>query len=133
MSAEQNIATQENLGASVSSGNLDNFEEIFAPNVIDHDPASDQGPGPQGFRDMSMRTAFPDLNVEVEHMVTDDENVAIAYVINGTHQGDFEGIAPTGKAIQIRGMQIARFENGLIFERWGSSDELGILKTIQSE
>jgi hypothetical protein len=27
-------------------------------------------------------------------------------------------------------MQIARYENGKLVERWGSSDELGILKQI---
>ena len=39
-------------------------------------------------------------------------------------------LAPTGKRISARGMQIARSENGQIVERWGSSDELGILKQL---
>jgi len=39
-------------------------------------------------------------------------NVAFAYTITGTHQGDFLGIAPTGKRISARGMQIGRFEGG---------------------
>jgi len=40
------------------------------------------------------------------------------------------GVPATGKRIKARGMQIARFENGKMVERWGSSDELGILKQI---
>ncbi len=63
-------------------------------------------------------------------MVADDENVAMAYTITGTHKGDFHGVAPTGKKIEARGMQIARFEDGRITERWGSSDELGIFKQL---
>lgn len=71
-----------------------------------------------------------DLEVAVDHMVADDENVAIAYTITSTHKGAFHGVAPTGKKIEARGMQIARFEDGRIAERWGSSDELGIFKQL---
>jgi predicted ester cyclase len=44
--------------------------------------------------------------------------------------GDFLGVAPTDKRITARGMQIARFKKGKIVERWGSSDELGILRQL---
>ena len=63
-------------------------------------------------------------------MVADDEHVAIAYTLTGTHKGDFNGLAPTGKAIEIRGVQIGRFEDAKIVERWGSSDEMGILEQL---
>jgi len=69
-----------------------------------------------------------ETHIEPAHMVADDANVAIAYTLTGTHQGDFNGIAPTGKTIEVRGLQIGRFEDGKIVERWGSSDELGILQ-----
>jgi steroid delta-isomerase-like uncharacterized protein len=132
MSQQDNIAATERLGAAVNSGNLDAFHEIFAPNVIDRDPASDQAPGPEGFIQFftGFRAAFPDLNISVEQLVADEDNVAIAYTVTGTHQGDFLGIPATGKSIKARGVQIARFENGQIVERWGSSDQLGILQQI---
>lgn len=132
MSREKNMATQERLGAAVVSGNLADLNDVFAPNVVDHDPAPDQGPGPEGFKQFftTLRAAFPDLNIAPEHVVVDDDNVALAYTITGTQQGDFLGIAPTGKRIKARGMQIGRFEGGKIVERWGSSDELGILRQL---
>jgi predicted ester cyclase len=40
------------------------------------------------------------------------------------------GIPATGRPVEARGMQIARFENGQMVERWGSSNELGILQQI---
>ncbi len=132
MSKDQNMATQKKMGDAVNKGNLEVLKETFATNVKDHDPAPDQGAGPEGFIKFftGLRTAFPDLQIAVEHAVTDDDNVAIAYTVSGTHKGNFQGIAPTGRRIKARGMQIARFENGKIVERWGSSDELGILKQI---
>jgi predicted ester cyclase len=63
-------------------------------------------------------------------MVSDADQVAVPYTMTGTHKGMFQGIPATGKKIQARGVLIARFENGKIAERWGSSDELGILKQL---
>ena len=132
MSKQENVNTQKQFGEAINSGNLEKFKELMAPNVLDHDPAPDQGPGPEGFISFfeTFRAAFPDLKVEVEQMVADEDNVSIAYTVTGTHKGDFMGVPATNKAISARGVQIARFENGKIVERWGSSDELGILKQI---
>ncbi len=77
-----------------------------------------------------MRNAFPDFNIEPEHMVATDDDVAIAYTVTGTHQGEFLGVEPTGRSISARGVQIARFRDGQIVECWGSSDELSILQQL---
>ncbi len=135
MSKEANIQTQTKFGEAINSGNLDGIRELVAPTVVEHDPGPNQGPGAQGYIDLftEMRTAFPDLKAVPEHITADDDTIAMAYTITGTHQGDFQGIAPTGKTIKARGVQIARFENGKMVERWGSSDELGILKQLGAE
>ena len=132
MSKEQNITTTKAFGAAVNSGKLDQLTDLMTSDVKDHDPAPDQGSGPKGFIDFftKFRAAFPDLEIAVEQMVADDEKVAIAYTVTGTHEGNFHGVAPTGKKINARGMQIARFEDGRIAERWGSSDERGIFKQL---
>jgi predicted ester cyclase len=62
--------------------------------------------------------------------VAADDKIAFACTLTGTHKGQFNGIAPTGSRVEVRGLQIGRFESGQIFERWGSSDELGILRQI---
>jgi steroid delta-isomerase-like uncharacterized protein len=132
MSKEQNIKAQTRMGEAVNTGNLETLKEVIAPNVVDHDPAPDQGKGPEGFIRFftGFRQAFPDLEVKVEHLVVDEDNVAFAYTIEGTHKGDLMGIPPTGRRIKARGMQIGRFENGKLMERWGSSDQLGILQQL---
>ena len=133
MSQEANIATAKRMGEAINKGNLEEFHDIFAPGVVDHDPAPDQGKGPEGFITFftEFRTAFPDLKIAVEHMVADEDNVAIAYTVTGTQKGPFQGIPATGKSIKARGMQIAKFDSDArIKERWGSSDEVGILQQI---
>jgi steroid delta-isomerase-like uncharacterized protein len=135
MSKADNTATQEGLAEAINGGDLDKLDDFFTADVVDHDPAPGQAPGPSGFKDFftTMRTAFPDMRLSPEQTVVDDETVAIAYTLTGTHEGEFQGIAPTGRKIEARGLQIARFEDGKIAERWGSSDELGILKQLEGD
>lgn len=128
---KSNIAAQEAFGEAVNTGTLA-FDDLVAVDSVDHDPAPGQGPGPQGYRDMftELCTAFPDLHVEVEHLTATDDDVAFAYTITGTNDGPFQGNGATGKKIKVRGMQIGRFESGKLVERWGSSDQLGIMTQL---
>lgn len=132
MSSESNIAAQTRFGDAVNSGDFSAFDEVVAPGAMDHDPAPGQASGPEGYRQFftELRTAFPDLKVSVEHLVADADNVAFAYTVSGTHQGPLMGFAPTGKRMQVRGMQISKFADGKMVERWGSSDQLGILQQL---
>ena len=132
MSRDQNIAAQEHLADHLNAGDVDVAVESFAEHAVDRDPAPGQDAGREGFRGFwrTILAAFPDAHIEPRHLAADDEHVTVAYTLTGTHQGEFQGIAPTGKSIEITGVQLARFEDGKIVERWGSSDELGILKQL---
>lgn len=129
---KSNTAAQEAFGAAVNAGDFDAFDGLVAPASVDHDPAPGQVAGPAGFKAFfaGMRTAFPDLHVEVETLVADNDQVAFAYTLTGTHQGPFQGHDATGKPIKVRGVQISRFADGKMVERWGSSDELGIMTQL---
>jgi steroid delta-isomerase-like uncharacterized protein len=135
MSVQENFAAQEKFGTAVNSGKLEGLREAVAAKALDHDPAPGQGLGPEGYIRMfsEMRASFPDLNVAVDKVVSDNDNIAIAYTLTGTHKGNFLGVAPTGRRISARGVQIARFEDGKLVERWGSSDQLGILQQIGAD
>ena len=132
MSVESNIAAQTRFGDAVNSGDFSAFDEVVAPGAIDHDPAPGQAPGPEGYWQFftELRTAFPDLKLSLEHLVADADNIAFAYTVSGTHQGPLMGFAPTGKRMQVRGMQISKFADGKMVERWGSSDQLGMLQQL---
>ncbi|MFF4839642.1 ester cyclase [Streptomyces collinus] len=133
MAQQTNIAAQTAFGEAVVTGDLDALDEIVAPDAIDHDPAPGQGPGPHGYKAMfgQLRAAFPDLNVQVEHLMATEDELAFAYVITGTHLGPLMGRPATGRKVSYRGMQISRFDSdGKLVERWGSSDELGMLRQL---
>lgn len=133
MSTPSNASILETAASLLNLGDVDGFvDTLFAPDSVDHDPAPGQGAGREGYRSFfhTLVAAFPDANFEPVVEVADDRHVAVAYTLTGTHRGDFRGVAATGKYIGVRGVQIGRFENGQIVERWGSTDELGILEQI---
>lgn len=121
MCREPNLKAQEHLGELANAGAYDCVGEVFAEGAVDHDPAPDQGPGAESFRQVftALGAAFPD-----------DEHVAIACTLPGTHKGDFLGVPTTGRSIEVRGVRIARFADGMNVERWGSSAELGIMQQL---
>lgn len=132
MSKEANQAALGKFAEAVQTGNFELFKEVVSSENIDHDPAAGQVQGPEGYRMFftGLRTAFPDMRVALETVVADDESIAFAYTLTGTQTGPLMGFAPTGKKIKIRGMQISKFKNGKMVERWGSSDELGMLQQL---
>ena len=132
MSKEENSVALGKFAEAVNTGNFDLFRDAVAAECVDHDPAPGQVAGPEGYRTFfsSMRKAFPDMAVSLDTMVADEDSVAFAYTMTGTHQGVLMGIAPTGKKIKIRGLQISKFRDGKMAERWGSSDQLGMLQQL---
>ncbi len=132
MSKEQNAQALGKFAEAANTGKYELFDEAVAPDCVDHDPAPGQGPGPQGYRAFftEMRTAFPDLKAELAALVADDESIAFAYTLSGTHKGPLMGIPATGKTISIRGVQFSKFRDGKMVERWGSSDQLGMLQQL---
>jgi steroid delta-isomerase-like uncharacterized protein len=131
-SRQTNLDAQERLGALLGARELDRLGEVFADDVVDHDPAPDQKPGAAGIIEFwkTFTTAFPDAEITPQVVSADDDFVTVALDITGTHQGDFLGHPATGKAISVRGIQVGRFEEGRLVERWGATDELGILTQI---
>lgn len=75
--------------------------------------------------------AFPDLHLEVQFTVADDERVTLYISTTGTHQGPFMGIAPTGKQFKVNGVDIFRFnDEGKVAAHWGVFDTFGMLAQL---
>jgi steroid delta-isomerase-like uncharacterized protein len=135
MSKEASAAALETFAKAVNTGEYDLFNDVVAPDCVEHDPGPGQVPGPDGYRALftEMRAAFPDMAVGLETLVQDGDTIAFAYTFTGTHQGPLMGLPATGKSVRIRGMQISRFRDGKMVERWGSSDQLGMLQQIGAQ
>ena len=114
----------------LNKGNLELVQELFAPTYVSHGAEGDSEIGPDAIKAFvtSIRTAFPDLKVEVEILVTEGNKVAWLRTNRGTHQGEILGAPASGRLIEWQDMIVTRYEEGKIAEEWGVSNLAGRLQ-----
>ena len=61
-------------------------------------------------------TAFPDLHMTLEEMLAEDDRVAARVTVQGTHQGEFWGIAPTNRQISIQEVFMIKVTGNFVAE-----------------
>jgi predicted ester cyclase len=101
------------------------FEEHLAPDF--------GGPGGrERFRAtvLSFRSAFASFHLDVEDMFGAGDRVVTRFVMRGTHEGEFMGIAPTGRAVEVGGIAIDVVRDGVRVEGWAQIDRLGLLTQL---
>ena len=81
-------------------------------------------------RVQTLLAAFPDLTVQVDQTVAEDDLVASRWTATATHQGPWMGIAPTGNSVTYTGINIFRIACGQIAESWGEADHVGLLRQL---
>jgi predicted ester cyclase len=75
--------------------------------------------------------ALPDLVVKAEMVVTSGNRMAANFVYSGTHQGEYFGVAPTGKRLTFNSTDIFIIRNGQLAEHWGAADLLGLMQQMK--
>jgi steroid delta-isomerase-like uncharacterized protein len=74
--------------------------------------------------------AFPDNKTSIDQVVVDGDMVAYRWTAVGTHQGVYMGVPATGKTVEVQGITITRFEDGLVCEEWASWDKSAVMRTL---
>jgi predicted ester cyclase len=122
----------EQAFAHYKRSTLDAYLELYHPDAKLHFVPPGLPPGREGMRlrDLALLAAFPDAQVVFEGWVIGDDVVAARFRFNGTHRGEFMGLAPTNKRVSVPGLTIMRFENKLVVERWSEMNYLGLLQEL---
>lgn len=81
---------------------------------------------------VAFTTAFPDAQISVADSVGERDMVASRWTITGTHRGDFQGVPPTGRPIQMAGVDISRVVDGKIAEHWAQFDVMAVMQQISA-
>lgn len=99
-------------------------EEVFAVDVVDHNPSTGQGEGREGLKEVMRRyqAAFPDLRVTHDEVILAGDRAVVRWHATGTHDGDDLGVPATHRTVHLTGIDIIRIADGKIVERWGESD-----------
>ena len=115
-----------------SSGKLDTLEEVLAPNFTGHAGASASTVDEYRSTAAGFLNAFPDLKVEVRHLVQEGDLVSTWVTYTGTHQSDFAGVPASGRAIKCAGWDLMRLRDGKIVELTSFCDLFTILNSLTS-
>ncbi len=130
-SVEQNEAVVRQVLALIDERNLDEAFELYALDYIYHGPAGELR-GRDGIRGLweVFLTGFPDLHSTIEDMVSEGDKVVLRWRIEGTHTGEFMGVAPSNKKITLGITEIFRIANGQLVEAWDQFDQLALMQQI---
>jgi steroid delta-isomerase-like uncharacterized protein len=88
--------------------------------------------GPEGAMEFvpRLRNAFPDFQFSILDQIAEGDKVATRWTIRGTHKGEFQGMPPSGKQIEMTGITIFRIANGKLIEGWTNEDVLGMSQQL---
>jgi steroid delta-isomerase-like uncharacterized protein len=123
---------------ALTAHNLDAFADLFAEDYVNHQTSA-AAPPPAGVSAKAATVAFfaarlkalPDLKVTIETTVADADKVAASFVYEGTQQGSYYGVEPTGKRLRFTSCDIFRISGGRIVEHWGMGDIAGIVAQMR--
>jgi steroid delta-isomerase-like uncharacterized protein len=112
-------------------GNLDYVDQYFERTYRGHDTLIGEFGCDRLKENVQMyRTAFPDLTVKIDDLVSASEKVLLRWTARGTHKGQFLGRSATGKKAQTQGITVLTFRNGKVSEDWTQWDALGLLQEL---
>jgi len=95
--------------------------DYLAPDFVSHGiPYSMPTDEPAGYDFFTkFLAAFPDLYSSEDAILSGGDRVSIQWTLTGTQTEDFFGLPPTGRSIEVSGMDILRVEDGKFVEQWG--------------
>ena len=130
MSVKENKALVRRVVESANRRDLPAFWKPFAPESVVHDTMGDKSLEQFKQHTTMVFAAFPDFHWVIEDMIGEGDKVVFRSTFRGTHKGEFAGVAPTGKKIDIILMQISRIVAGRVLEFWHYPDELGLRRQL---
>ena len=130
---EANKEVVRRLVAGMDAGDFAIFDEVYSPNLVLHfiDGELNRGQTDEAVR--AFLTAFPDLQHTIEDLMAVDDKVILRATDRGTHEGEFQGIAPTGREVAFEVIVIYRLVDGLIVEVWEQGDFLGLMQQLGAD
>jgi steroid delta-isomerase-like uncharacterized protein len=129
MATEENKALLRRFIELWNTGNVAAADEFVSLDLMDHTLLPGLPPGLAGFKLMvsGFRAAFPDLRITIDDLIAQGDKAAARVTFRGTHQGEFQGIPPTGQTFTMGAIGLLRFKAGEVVEHWATLDRLGLL------
>ena len=108
---------------------LSSIERYFGGNFIEGSFQAGKGGGVGSKQFLNeFFKAFPDWHMTIEHIVAENDLVVVFLNGSGTYKGEFNGIPPTNKPVNVRSAELYKIENERIKGHWYVFDQFNLLK-----
>ena len=71
---------------------------------------------------LALKKTYPDYTMKIIRQYIEGDYVISEFIMKGTHKGDFIGIKPTNKVLEITGVDIDKVIDGRIVEHGGAAN-----------
>jgi C-1 hydroxylase len=129
MSLEENKAIILSLYEADNKKDIKILDEVMSPDFFDPTFKLQGSEGYKQFETAFFR-GFPDWIETIEDIIAEEDKVWVRFTGTGTHKGEWRGLAPTGKKVTFRGVQIWRIVDGKIVSKDSILDLLDALKQL---
>lgn len=128
---EQNSVVRQYIDAW-NKQDLAAVGDLLLPDFIRHDANLPDVEGAQAELEFiaSVVKAFPDLDLNIDQLITQDNFVVVRLAIRGTHENPFMGVPATRRSIDVKSMEIIRLAEGKIAEQWVVMDLLSFFQQL---
>jgi len=132
MSLEENKNIVRRYQEAYNTKDFEALAEVLAADVITPNIISGMPPGIEGAKAVHQKTllGMPDYYTTIEDLIAEGDKVVARVTMTGTHTGNFYGIAPTGRRVNLTSIYIVRIAEGKIVEHWGEEDGVAVLKQL---
>jgi steroid delta-isomerase-like uncharacterized protein len=131
--AVDNATTMRSTYERISAGDVAGFGELVADDFVERDEVPGVPPTKEGVLEYfrMLLVAFPDMRLDVEDLIASGDKTVARVTATATHGGEFMGVPPTGKKVQMGLIDIMRFDDaGLVCEHWGIADMLSLMQQL---
>lgn len=111
----------------VNTGAIEEVGRFISPDYVEVHDNKRYSIGLEGVKEhiRGVRQTYPDLNLTVEQQIAEGEWVVTRVTMRGTHRGEWQGIKPTGRPVEVTAVNLDRVVGGRIVEHGGAANLLG--------
>src|ERR671918_106104 len=118
---ENNMALVRRFMEAQAKGDLDTLDELLAPDFVDHSSFAGQEPGREGYMQQVAEqiAALSEVRCIIEDQLAKGEKVVTRITWRSIHdRGEYFGLMPRDKEVEVTSMTMHRIVRGKITEEW---------------
>jgi serine phosphatase RsbU (regulator of sigma subunit)/predicted ester cyclase len=118
---ERNMALVRRFMEAQAKGDLDTLDELLAPDFVDHSSFAGQEPGREGYMQQVAEqiAALSEVRCIIEDQLAKGEKVVTRITWRSIHdRGEYFGLMPRDKEVEVTSMTMHRIVRGKITEEW---------------